>query len=107
MRNISLEKILKITDAESKAKEIKASANEEAKKNISNTIKLGESQKVNEIKQADKDALLIVHSAEHTAEKNSEVIKADILQECKQLRDVVAQKKELSISYIIERVVKI
>lgn len=104
---ISLDNIIKITNVENNAKEIKFKASEEAKNIISNAIKDGEILKFNEINRGNRESLSILNSAEIESDDNIKLINLNIFQDCENLRNLANQKKEHVISYIIERIVKI
>lgn len=103
---MSLEQLKVITQAENEASLIKSDAAAQARKIIFEARKNGEELIKSTIVKADQEAAEILRAAEKAAKSNADVIKNSAVQDSRDLKTKILGKKESSVSFILERIVK-
>lgn len=103
---MSLEQLKVITEAENEAAQIKSDTAAQAKKIIFEAKKNGEELIENTVAQSNQEAFEILQTAEKSAISNADIIKVRALQDSENLKTRALEKKDSSIFFIVERIVK-
>lgn len=103
---MSLEQLKVITQAENEASLIRSDATAQAKKIVFEARKNGEKLIESTIVKSNQEVVEVLQAAEKAAKSNANDINARALQDSQDLKTKILDKKDSSVSFILERIVK-